>query len=270
FNPEQYKTANPEIYNRNLPIWKLYEPGSTFKIITLAAALEEKKVKFTEKFHDPGSITVAGANLKCWKHGGHGSQTFLEVVENSCNPGFVTLGQRLGKQSLFSYIRKFGFGKKTGIDLSGEAKGIMFRDSQIGPVELATTAFGQGVAVTPIQQVVAVAAAVNGGNLMKPYVAKKWLNERTGEFVEETKPTILSKVISAETSKNVRFALENVVANGTGRKAYVDGYRVGGKTGTAQKVGPDGRYMENNFIVSFIGMAPANDPQIVVYMALDN
>lgn len=270
FRPDQYRTTNPLIYNRNLPIWKTYEPGSTFKIITLAAALEEKKVSLTEGFNDPGYIMVGGARLRCWKAGGHGHQSFLEVVENSCNPGFVTLGQRLGKATLFSYIHKFGFGQKTGIDLNGEAKGILFKESRVGPVELATTAFGQGVSVTPIQQVAAVSAAINGGMVYEPHLVKGWLNPETGEVVEEIKPKLKRQVISAETSRAVREALESVVAKGTGRKAFVDGYRVGGKTGTAQKVGPDGRYMRNNHIVSFIGFAPADDPRIVVYIALDN
>lgn len=270
FKPDDFRNVNPEIYNRNLPVWKTYEPGSTFKIVTLAAALEEKKVSLTEGFNDPGSVTVGGARLRCWKDGGHGHQTYLEVVENSCNPGFVNLGQRLGKQKLFSYIRKFGFGEKTGIDLNGEAKGIMFRDNQIGPVELATTAFGQGVAVTPMQQVAAVAAAVNGGNLMVPHIAKAWINPDTQEVLKEIQPVVKRKVISEATSKQVRYALESVVALGTGRRAFVDGYRIGGKTGTAQKVGPDGHYLQNNHIVSFIGFAPADDPEIVVYVAVDN
>ncbi|WP_089967017.1 stage V sporulation protein D [Lihuaxuella thermophila] len=270
YRPDEYRSANPLIYNRNLPIWKTYEPGSTFKIITLAAALEEKKVNLRQGFSDPGYITVGGRRLRCWKGGGHGHQTFLEVVENSCNPGFVTLGQRLGKETLFSYIRDFGFGQKTGIDLNGEAKGILFRESRVGPVELATTAFGQGVSVTPIQQVAAVAAAINGGDLMEPHLAKAWLDPETGETLETIQPKKLRKVISAETSQTIRYALESVVAKGTGRKAFVDGYRVGGKTGTAQKVGPDGRYLQNNHIVSFIGFAPADDPQLVVYVAVDN
>ncbi|MBA4547562.1 stage V sporulation protein D [Thermoactinomyces intermedius] len=270
FHPDQYKVTDPLIYNRNLPIWKTYEPGSTFKIITLAAALEEKKMNLQDHFHDPGYIKVGGARLRCWKSGGHGHQTFLEVVENSCNPGFVTLGQRLGKEKLFSYIRKFGFGEKTGIDLNGEALGILFEESQVGPVELATTAFGQGVSVTPIQQVAAVSAAINGGKLMVPHVAKAWVDPETGKVVEEIKPKMKRQVISEATSAQVRQTLESVVAKGTGRKAFVDGYRVGGKTGTAQKVGPDGRYMQNNHIVSFIGFAPADDPQLVVYVAVDN
>ncbi|PTM59226.1 stage V sporulation protein D [Desmospora activa] len=270
YRPDQYQDADPEVYNRNLPIWRTYEPGSTFKIITLAAALEEQKVNLNEGFHDPGYVKVAGARLRCWKHGGHGSQTYLEVVENSCNPGFVNLGQRLGEEKLFSYIKKFGFGEKTGIDLNGEAKGILFTPEQAGPVEVATTAFGQGVSVTPIQQVTAVAAAVNGGKLMTPHLQKAWVDPETGETIEETKPEVKRQVISEEASKEVRRSLESVVAKGTGRKAFIDGYRVGGKTGTAQKVGPDGRYLQNNHIVSFIGFAPADDPELVVYVAVDN
>lgn len=270
YEPGLYKEYDPQIYNRNLPIWMTYEPGSTFKIITLAAALQEGKVDLqNDHFYDPGFIEVAGAKLRCWKKGGHGSQTFLQVVENSCNPGFVALGQRLGKETLFKYIRDFGFGSKTGIDLNGESNGILFKLSQVGPVELSTTAFGQGVSVTPIQQIAAVSAAINGGNLYKPHVSKAWVNPETGETVSEVKPELVRQVISEETSKKVRAALESVVAKGTGRPAFIDGYRVGGKTGTAQKV-INGRYSPTEHIVSFIGFAPADDPQIVVYTAVDN
>jgi len=270
YEPDKYREVPTEVYNRNLPIWMTYEPGSTFKIITLAAALEEDKVDLkNEMFFDPGAIEIGGARLRCWKKGGHGSQTFLEVVENSCNPGFVTLGNRLGKEVLFSYIKDFGFGTKTGIDLGGEENGIMFKLSQVGPVELATTAFGQGVSVTPIQQITAVSAAINGGTLYKPHVSKAFINRETGETVQTIEPEVVRQVISEETSKEVREALESVVAKGTGRNAFIDGYRVGGKTGTAQKV-VNGRYSPNEHIVSFIGFAPADDPQIVIYVAVDN
>ncbi|MFC4305640.1 stage V sporulation protein D [Cohnella boryungensis] len=270
FQPDKYQETPPQVYNRNLPIWMTYEPGSTFKIITLAAAIEEGKVNLEhEHFYDPGFVEVAGAKLRCWKKGGHGSQTFLEVVENSCNPGFVALGNRLGKEKLFSYIQDFGFGRKTGIDLKGEENGILFKLSRVGPVELATTAFGQGVSVTPIQQITAVSAAINGGKLYKPFVSKSWVQPETGILLEETKPQVVRQVISPETSKKVREALEKVVAQGTGGKAFLNGYRVGGKTGTAQKV-VNGRYSNDEHIVSFIGFAPADDPQLVVYVAVDN
>lgn len=155
FDPNNYQDYSLEEINRNLPIWATYEPGSTFKIITLAAALEERKVDLEkDTFYDRGSIKVENAIIHCWKHGGHGKETFMQVVENSCNPGFVVLGQRLGKNTLFDYIDSFGFGKKTGVDLNGESSGIIFDRSKVGPVELATTAFGQGVSVTPIHLVV--------------------------------------------------------------------------------------------------------------------
>lgn len=270
FSPSNYQKYTKEELNRNLPIWSTYEPGSTFKIITLATALEEHLIDLNkDKFHDGGSIQVENARIKCWKHGGHGEQTFLQVVENSCNPGFVVMGQKIGKEKLFQYIRKFGFGEKTGIDLNGEASGILFSLDQVGPVELATTSFGQGVSVTPIQQITAVSAAINGGKLLTPYIVKSLNEPETNTSIKETKPKIKRKVISEETSKKVRSTLESVVTNGTGRPAYIEGYRVGGKTGTAQKV-KDGHYMVGNYITSFMGFLPANDPEIVVYVAIDN
>ncbi len=270
FSPNNYQQYTVEEINRNLPIWATYEPGSTFKIITLAAALQEKKVDLhKDTFYDKGSVQVENARIRCWKAGGHGHQTFLEVVENSCNPGFVELGQRVGKESLFSYIDKFGFGKKTGIDLNGEGTGIIFKIDRVGPVELATTSFGQGVSVTPIQQIVAVSAAINGGNLYQPYIVKRLLEPETNSIVEENSKTLVRQVIDENTSMQVRYALESVVSKGTGRPSYIDSYRVGGKTGTAQKV-KDGVYMVGNYILSFIGFLPADDPQVVVYVAIDH
>lgn len=270
FSPTNYKNYSVETINRNHAIWATYEPGSTFKIITLAASVEEKTVDLlNDTFHDNGSITVDGARIKCWRHGGHGTQTYLQVVQNSCNPGFVSLGNKLGKERLFKYINDFGFGKKTGIDLNGESSGILFNLNKVGPVELATTAFGQGISVSAIQQITAVSATVNGGTLYKPYVVKRIVEPNTNEIIKETKPTIVKKVISNETSNTVRMALETVVAYGTGRNAYIEGYRVGGKTGTAQKV-QNGVYMHGNYILSFIGFLPADNPQAVVYVAVDN
>lgn len=270
FSPSNYKKYTIEEINRNLPIWMNYEPGSTFKIITLATALEENLVDLEkEHFYDGGSVRVANAKIKCWKKGGHGDQTFLQVVENSCNPGFVALGRRIGKEKLFEYIDKFGFGEKTGIDLNGEATGIIFDVDKVGEVELATTAFGQGVSVTPIQQITAVSAAINGGNLYKPYIVKSLLEPETNSPILVNKKKLVRKVISKQTSKQVAQALESVVTNGSGRNAYIEGYRVGGKTGTAQKV-KDGKYMQGNYILSFIGFLPADDPQVVVYVAIDN
>ena len=270
FSPSNYQNYTVEEINRNLPIWMTYEPGSTFKIITLASSLEEKLVDLEkDTFFDSGAITVGGATLHCWKHGGHGEETYLEVVENSCNPGFVNLGLKLGKERLFNYIDLFGFGKKTGVDLNGESSGILFNIDKVGDVELATTSFGQGVSVTPIQQITAVSAAINGGILYKPYIVKSLNEPETNTVILENNPTVIRKVISEDTSKKVRYALESVVARGTGHNAYIAGYRVGGKTGTAQKV-KDGRYLSGNYITSFIGFMPADDPQVVVYIAIDN
>ena len=270
FNPSEYKNYTTEIINRNLPIWMTYEPGSTFKIITLATALEENLVDLNnEHYHDSGAVTVGGATIHCWKHGGHGSQTYLQVVENSCNPGFVNLGLRIGKEKLFNYIDKFGFGKKTNIDLNGEANGILFNLDKVNDLELATTAFGQGVSVTPIQQVMAVSAAINGGTLYTPYIVKSINEPETNSAIVINQTKVVRKVISESTSEKVRYALESVVANGSGRNAYIADYRVGGKTGTAQKV-KDGKYMVGNYITSFIGFMPADDPKIVLYIAIDN
>lgn len=270
FNPNEYSKYNLETINRNLPIFNTYEPGSTFKVITLASSIQEKTINlFEDKYYDSGFINISGSRIKCWKHGGHGSQTFLQVVENSCNPGFVFMGEKLGKEKLMDYIKKFGFGEKTGIDLSGEENGILFDIDKMGPVETATTAFGQGVSVTPIQQVMGVSAAINGGNLYTPYLVSSISNANTLDTVLVNKPKLKRNIISEESSKMVRYALESVVAKGTGRNAYLNGYRVGGKTGTAQKV-KDGRYMDGNYILSFIGFMPANDPEVVVYVAVDN
>lgn len=270
YNPNEYKTYTQEVLSRNLPIWMTYEPGSTQKITTLAAALNEGVVNlFTDTYYDTGSVKVDNATIHCWKSGGHGAQTFLNVVENSCNPGFVNLGFRLGKEKLFQYISDFGLGEKTGIDLNGESSGIMFSLDKVGNVELATTSFGQGISVTPIQQVRAVSAAVNGGYLYKPYIVSKIENSTSNEIIKSTSSTMLRQVISEETSSMVRFALENVVAHGSGRNAYIENYRIGGKTGTAQKVS-NGSYMVGNYIVSFMGFMPADNPSIVLYVAIDN
>lgn len=270
FDPNNYKNYSSEVLSRNLPIWASYEPGSTQKIITTAASIEEKVIDiYNEHFFDSGGVTVDGARIRCWKAGGHGDQTFLQVLQNSCNPGFVLMGERLGKEKLFSYLDLFGFGQKTGIDLNGEGKGIIFPLSRVGNVELATTAFGQGISVTPIQQITAISAVLNGGNLLKPYVLSSVLEPETGNVMYQNKKTVVRKTISKETSKTMRYALETVVALGGGKAAYIDGYRIGGKTGTAQKV-KDGAYLVNNYIMSFVGIVPSNDPEAVLYIAIDN
>lgn len=270
YDPNNYKDYSQEVLSRNLPIWASYEPGSTFKIITTSAAVEEGAVDLEkDHFYDPGSVNVDGSTLRCWKAGGHGEQTFLQVLQNSCNPGFVKMGQLLGKETLFNYIDKFGFGEKTGIDLNGEGQGIIFNLDKVGNVELATTAFGQGVSVTPIQQVAAVSAVVNGGTLYEPYIVKSISEKETNSIIKETKKKKVRQVISEKTSRIMRHALESVVAKGGGKSAYIEGYRIGGKTGTAQKV-KDGKYMVGNYIMSFMSVVPANNPEAVLYLAIDN
>ena len=269
FDSNNYKKYNSEVLNRNLPIWASYEPGSTFKVVTMASAVEEHVVDiFKDHFYDSGKVNVDGSIIKCWKAGGHGDQTYLEVLQNSCNPGFVKLGQLLGKERLFSYINKFGFSEKTGIDLNGEGTGIMFPLERVGNVELATSAFGQGPSVTPIQQVMAVSAIVNGGYLYKPYIVKT-ISDNTNTIVLENNKVLRRKVISSNTSAIMRIALEHVVAKGGGKSAYIEGYRIGGKTGTAQKQ-ENGHYLVNNYIMSFMAVVPSNDPKAVLYLAIDN
>ena len=267
FDLYNYQDYDSEIYNRNLPIWKSYEPGSTFKIATYAAGLEEGVFSVNEEFYDAGYMVVDGTKIRDWKKGGHGKETFLQVLENSCNPGFMTIGLRLGKEKLFEYIKKFGYGSKTGIDLLGESKGILFDTKKIGNVELATASFGQGNSCTPIQIVNAGCAAVNGGILNQPYILKGVGSN--GVILLENEPIMIRRVISEETSKIVSSSLESVVARGTGRTAFISGFRVGGKTGTAQ-IAKNGVYLDNQFILSYLGFAPMDDPSLAVYISIEN
>ncbi|MDI3534288.1 MAG: hypothetical protein PWQ82_653 [Thermosediminibacterales bacterium] len=260
FDPNNWKEYSPKIW-RNFAVSDVYEPGSTFKIVTASAGLEEGVVRPEDRFYDPGYIIVAGERIKCWKAGGHGSQTFVQVVENSCNPGFVSVGMKLGTQRFMEYIKAFGFGQTLGVDLPGEAKGI-FNPEKVGPVELATISFGQGISVTPLQLISALSAVANGGKLMQPHLAKEFRDD-DGNVILEFKPRVLRQVISEETSNEMRKILESVVANGTGKWAQIEGYRIAGKTGTAEK------YRDGKYVASFVGFAPADDPQIAILVVLD-
>jgi len=266
YNPNHFAEYAPKNW-RNAAISNAFEPGSTFKILTTTAALGEKIVNLNERFFDSGAIEVQGRTIHCWKHGGHGSQTFKEIVENSCNTGFVTVGLRLGAENFYKYLDAFGLGKATGIDLPGEAKGIMIKESKVTPINLATMSMGQSIAVTPIQLINAVCAAINGGQHLKPQIVKEIKNQ-DGTIIKGFEKEGLGQVISNEVSVQVKEILESVVANGTGKNASIEGYRIGGKTGTAQKVGPGG-YMPGKYIASFIGFAPADNPQIVFLVAID-
>lgn len=262
-----YQKYDQKIYNRNLPIWKSFEPGSTFKYVTYSAGLEEGVFDVNERFYDKGFYVVDGARIRDWKAGGHGEETFYEVIQNSCNPGFIEIGLRLGKDKLFEYVKKYGYGEKTNIDLLGESTGIVFNKDKIGNVETATTSFGQGISATPIQIVNGVSACVNGGILNEPYILKG-IGIGSSKIIRKEK-TEVRRVISEETSIIMRDALERVVSLGTARNCYIEGYRVGGKTGTAQ-IAEDGKYKENTYILSFMGIAPMNDPELVCYIALNH
>lgn len=265
FDLINYQDYPVETYNRNLPIWMTYEYGSTFKFVTYTAGLEEKVFNTNEHFFCSGFRVVDGTRIRDWKAGGHGDETFFEVMQNSCNPGFMEIGLRLGKEKLFEYIKAYGFGDYTKIDLLGESKGILFDIDRVGNVELATSSFGQGNSGTAIQLVNAACAAVNNGNMNTPYIVKGIGTQ--GAILYETETHFVRKVISDETSETLRNALERVVSLGTARSAYVEGYRVGGKTGTAQ-IPVNGVYLENTYILSFLGIAPMNDPSVSCYIAI--
>lgn len=270
FDPNHYQDYSSDVYNRNLPIWMSYEPGSTFKSVIFSSALELKLFDmYKDTYMDKGYEMVGGARIKSWKAGGHGLQTFLQVLENSSNPGFVEISRRMGLDNEYAYVKKFGFGEKTGIDLPGESSGIMFKKEAMGEVEQATVAFGQGLSVTPIQLVTAFSAIVNGGTLYKPYITKSVNDPITNEVIMEQKPTVNRRVISEDTSKQMRYALESVVANGGGKPAYMEGYKIGGKTGTAQKA-ENGVYSSTNYVLSFLSAAPIDNPKIVLYIAADS
>ncbi len=269
FDPNRYGEYPQEDWAL-APVTRTFEPGSTFKLTTLAAAIEEGLFNGNEYFFCNGYVNIAGHDVGCWtaSTGGHGSISFIEVVESSCNPGFICLGNRLGAEKLFDYIRAFGYGAPLGIDYPGEGAGIVFTPEQVGPLELATTAFGQGISVTPLQQLMAVSALANGGFLMKPYLVQE-IRDAEGTLIERREPEAIRQVVSRETSRRVTEIMEGVTLRGSGINAAIDGYRIATKTGTAQKVGPDGGYIPGKYILSLIGFAPADDPQIILYVAVD-
>ncbi len=251
---------------RNPAISDSYEPGSTFKVITSSAGLEENVVEPDSHFNCVGHIMVAGKRIKCWRsYKPHGNQSFAEAVKNSCNPVFVEVGQKLGKEKLYKYIKAFGFGSPTNIKLPGEASGIVRNLSGIGPVELSNNSFGQGISVTPIQLITAMSAIANDGYLMEPRIAKKVINDE-GDTIHEFQPRVVRQVISGETSATMRQILEFAVAPTA--SSYIPGYKVAGKTGTAQKA-EGGIYVAGKFVSSFCGFAPANDPKISVLVIID-
>lgn len=260
---EAFNTAKNKMW-RNKAVVDSYEPGSCFKIMTMSMALEESVVTPEDHFFCPGYKVVEDRKIHCAERSGHGSETFKDGVKNSCNPVFIEVGQRVGIEKFKDYYEAFGFRDKTGFDLPGEAKGVFYSEDQFKIVELATSSFGQGPKVTPLQLISAVSAIANGGNLMKPYLVKELTNEE-GTVVKKTEPTLVRRIVSEETSKTVRELLENAVNVGSGQNAYIKGYRVAGKTGTSEKI-PRGQH---KYIASFVGFAPANDPKVACLVVVD-
>jgi stage V sporulation protein D (sporulation-specific penicillin-binding protein) len=269
YDPNKYASYESSVW-RNFLISDVYEPGSTFKTITAAGALDQGAVRPQDRFYDPGFIKVGKETVRCWRHGRpHGSQTFAEAVQNSCNPVFAQVALREGKEVFYRYLTGFGFGRKTGIDLPGEALGILVNKDRCQEIDLATMSIGQANAVTPIQLLTAFAAIANDGKLMKPQLVKE-VRDKEGNLVRTIEPEIVRQVISRETSETFLEILETVVSQGTGKNAYIEGYRVGGKTGTAQKIIPGGGYSTSEYIASFMGAAPVNDPKLVCLVVVDS
>ena len=261
------KTKQMQAMWRNKAVADTYEPGSTFKLYTASAALEEGIATPDEEgaFNCTGSIEVAGVRIKCWRYyRPHGSQSLREALMNSCNPVFIGLGEKIGVKTYYEYLRKFGFLKKTGIDLPGEASSIFLKEEKVGPVELATIAFGQRFEITPIQMITGVATIANGGTHVKPRIVKAKIDSKTGERIDipvEKEENVISK----ETANDVLSMMNTVVEVGTGKNAQVKGYSIGGKTGTSE----DG-VNTNKYVTSFVGVAPIEDPQIVLLVTLYN
>ena len=267
-NPPRDDLEQLNSLSRNIAVTNVYDPGSTFKIITTAMGLESGKYNTGSHFFCPGYHIVDGQKIKCWRsYNPHGSQTLVEGVKNSCNPVFMQIALGLGKETFYDYLDKFGFGKTTGVDFSGEESGIVTAEKYVKDVDLACMGFGQSISVTPIQLITAVSAAINGGNLMQPHFVHSVL-DADGNAIQVYEPEVVNRAISEETSETLRGILEQVVKDGSGHNAYIPGYRIGGKTGTSQKV-VDGKVSSQTHIGSFIGFAPADDPQIVVLVVVD-
>lgn len=269
YDPNNYD-AYPESSRRNFLVSDSYEPGSTFKIITAATALEEGTVnQNTSSFYDPGYVSVAGSQIHCWASVPHGTQTLAEAIKNSCNPAFVAIGQSIEAKEaglFYKYIQAFGFGAATGVDLPGEAIGILQDESNVNAVEVATISIGQGIAVTPLQLITAVCAVANDGVLLRPQIVSKVMDGDT--VVYEAEPEPVRQVISASTAQELRELLVGVVTEGSGGNAAISGYKIAGKTGTAQKAS-GGSYADHKYVASFIGMVPADDPELVCLVVVD-
>lgn len=267
---QEYKETDNEQDVRN-QMWRngcvsdTYEPGSIFKIVTAAAALEEKEVSLEESFYCPGHILVEDRTIHCHKTTGHGAETFVTAIENSCNPVFITLGLRLGTDRYYDYFNRFGLLRKTGIDLPGESATIMHKKENIGQVELATISFGQSFQITPIQLLTTTASIINGGNRVTPHFGV-YVQDADGKKEQRLTYPVQENICSEKTSETMRYLLEKVVSEGGGNKAYIEGFEIGGKTATSQTLPRSA----NRYISSFMGFAPVDDPQIMVLVIIDN
>lgn len=265
-NPPRNNVAELLQNVKNLSIVDIYEPGSTFKVLTTATALEEKVTTPNEGFYDPGYRIVDGEKIKCWKLIGHGQQTMTDGLCNSCNSVFVDLALRLGADTMYEYFEKYGFGSPLGVDFLGEASGILMNKESAKRVDLARMGFGQAIAVSPIQLITAICSVLNGGNLLKPYFIKE-VTDVNGKMVYHNQPTVLNKTISEGTSAQIREMLEKVVTKSNAINAFIPGYRVSGKTGTSQKY-EDGKIVQK-YVSSFVGAFPADKPEYVVLVIAD-
>ena len=269
YNPNRFWDYNPEIW-KNRAVSFIYEPGSTFKSVVAGAALQEKVVTPNQVFVDPGYVMVSGRRIQNWNGESFGTVTFTDVVKQSLNTGFAQVGLRLGADRLMSYAKNFGFGEPTGIDLPGEESGILFNPEDMRESDMATSAIGQSIAVTPLQLVTAMSAIANDGVLLKPHIVKS-IRNADGSMYEERGKKEVRRVIDSATDKTLMGLLEQVVASGGGSKAAVRGYRIAGKTGTAQKIREDGSgYMDGRYIASFCGFAPVEDPKLTVLVMIDD
>lgn len=266
YDPNQYGAVDSSVWN-NFAVSGLYEPGSTFKILTTAMALEERVTTTDEGFYCPGYQYIGKMRMRCHKAAGHGLESFAQGVANSCNPVFVTVSERVGMDKFYDYLNSFGMTQTTGITLPGEADSLIVPQKSAVPYDLAAMAIGQSNAFTPLQMITAISAVANDGYLMEPYIVQKIVSQ-DGKTVTETQPKVVRQVISADTSREASLILEQVVATGTGKPGAVEGYRVAGKTGTAEKVGESGGYSRER-VVSFVGYAPVDDPKITCLVIID-
>ena len=269
YNPNQFERYSPEQW-KNRAVSIVYEPGSTFKSVIAAAALEDGKVRPDEHFIDKGFIEISGRRIKNWSDESYGDVSFLDIIKNSINTGFVQVGMRVGAAKLTSYVRNFGFGKPSGIELPGEEAGLMFDPKEMRDSDTATMSIGQSIAVTPLQLTAAIAAIANDGVLLKPRIIREYRNN-DGTLADVFEPISVRQAISPETARTLTGMLAKVVSEGGGKKAAVTGYHFAGKTGTAEKTNPDGSgYLSGHYIASFGGYGPIEDPQVVGLVVLDD